>query len=147
MDKVNQPPSPWDVPPPSEYINELDDTQRARADDINASDPPAGQRTVHFDRQGRRINLGEWSALLNTVCYRLLHATFLEDQWGRAWVVSTVWTGVASDIYPPFYIFLTGMFCAGKLVLEDKWPDEASASSGHNHLVERFRFGERFGLE
>lgn len=108
-----------------------DDIRKA----LDAFEREHGSVSLHFDRQGKSITLGEWAVLFEDKGYQVLVQTWtLHGAW-----VSTVWLGLDHQWGdgPPI-IFETMVWHDGNDTTQERYSTEAAAAAGHEAIVARF---------
>lgn len=99
---------------------------------INDFTPPQLDN-VFFDREGKSISFGEWSALTACTGYVELHHTVLAPDI----MIRTAWTGFAKSANKrPPCVFHTVIERDDKVIVETELTNEADATRVHNELVQ-----------
>lgn len=102
-------------------------------------------RTIHwYDREGRPIGMGDWTALMEDIPYRIVAKTYLPSLDDPQVEVSTVWLGhdvgwlmafIANDQDAPPIIFETMVFGDGLDLEGRRYSTEEQARAGHAEVV------------
>lgn len=143
---IRVPPGTHIMTPEHEGIDMAPDEDRydtARARQLNLD----GRAGDYYDRQGRRIGLGDWAERIEDFEYKRVRQDDLILRNGRTVFVSTVWLGLdhGFGMGGPPLIFETMVFDRdedgrlGEVLTQERYSDEATAAEAHRMLVARLR--------
>lgn len=92
----------------------------------------------YYDREGKLLNVKEWSHLLNDESYRVVRQDHLQN----GDLLSTIWLGLNhnfSDVGNPL-IFETMIFSETLSDHVGRWSTEAEALKAHQDYLATYRF-------